>query len=79
MGKHNDRYSIQIYWWEDEQCWYACSPEFPGISGMGACKEEALMEVTEEINGILDDRSIKLPEPWILCTNDPSLPLYEKP
>ena len=79
MAKRNDKYSIQIYWWADEKCWYACAPEFPGISGLGASREEALVEISEAINEILDDRNLKLPDPWILKTNDPSLPLYEKP
>lgn len=72
----NEKYSIQLYWWEDENCWYACVPEITAIFETGSTRAEALAKLEDLIQDVLEDEDAEKIEPWILRTNEETFPLY---
>lgn len=75
MAKHNDRYSIQIYWWEEGNCWYACAPELIGVFETGNTRAEVLSKLEETLQEVSEEYLSEF-EPWIMHSDDETFPLY---
>jgi predicted RNase H-like HicB family nuclease len=64
-----DKYSINIHWSDEDECFVALVPEFPGLSTFGDTREEAAAEaqgVIEAFIEIHEEEGYELPEPKAL-------------
>jgi antitoxin HicB len=64
-----DKYSINIHWSDEDECFVALVPEFPGLSAFGDTREEAAEEAQVAIEGFLEmyeDVGHEIPEPKAL-------------
>lgn len=63
------RYSVNLTWSEDDGCYIATIPEFPGLSAFGETPEEAAKEARIAAMGFMEvykEDGIPLPEPFTL-------------
>lgn len=61
----SNKYSVSIYWSDEDECFVALVPEFPGLSVFGETREEALKEAKIAINLFIDsykEENKELPE-----------------
>lgn len=61
-----DQYSIRVEWSEEDDCFIATSPEFPGFSAFGSSRSEALSEAETALRlrvDVMEDEGEELPEP----------------
>ena len=61
-----DKYSINVAWSDEDDCFVAKVPEFPGLSAFGDTKAEAMSEAEIALSGFLkvyDEDGCPLPEP----------------
>lgn len=62
-------YSIILMWSDEDNCYIARIPEFPGLSAFGDTPEEAVKEAKIAAEGFLDvykEDGCQIPEPHIL-------------
>lgn len=61
-----NKYSINVQWSEEDECFVALVPEFPTLSAFGETREEALAEAKVALQGFIDiyqADGLPLPEP----------------
>lgn len=61
-----NKYSINVQWSDEDECFVALVPEFPGLSAFGDTQEEALAEAKSALQGfieIYEEDGMTLPEP----------------
>lgn len=64
-----DRYSISIFWSEEDDAYIALSPDFPGLSAFGSLPEEAAREAADVLAAMaesLREEGAQLPKPRFL-------------
>ena len=62
----NNKYSFRVEWSEEDQIYYASSPEFPGLLTDGKTPDEAIKEAQIALQGIIEvhlEDGDSLPEP----------------
>lgn len=62
----NNKYTIQIFWSNEDEAFVAVCQEFPGLSAFGETREEALNEAQIALDLMIDtyrSKNIPLPEP----------------
>lgn len=60
------KYSINLAWSKEDECYVATVPEFPGLSAIGETPEKATEEAKIAVDGFLEiynEDGIKIPEP----------------
>lgn len=60
------KYSINLAWSREDECYVATVPEFPGLSAMGATPEEATEEAKIAVEGFIEiynEDGVEIPEP----------------
>jgi predicted RNase H-like HicB family nuclease len=63
-----NKYSINIFWSEEDEGYIALSPEFPGLSAFGETPEKATAEARKVLKLFIDsyvEKGLALPEPQI--------------
>ena len=63
-----DKYSINIFWSDEDNGYIAVTPEFPGLSAFGNTPEEAVAEARVALKLFIEtheDEGLPLPEPQI--------------
>jgi len=66
-----NKYSISIFWSDEDDGYIAVSPEFPGLSAFGKSLEDAIAEVRVALQLFMDsysDEGLPLPKPQGLQT-----------
>jgi predicted RNase H-like HicB family nuclease len=61
-----DKYTIQIFWSDEDEAFVAVCQEFSGLSALGETREEALRQMQTALNLMIEtykDKGIALPEP----------------
>jgi len=61
-----NQYSINVVWSDEDNCFIATVPEFPGLSAFGDTKAEALKEAEIALCGFIEihkEKKIELPTP----------------
>lgn len=61
-----DKYSIRIFWSDEDESFVAVCREFPGLSAFGETREEALREAQIALDLMIEtylEKRISLPEP----------------
>ncbi|MGR3218948.1 MAG: type II toxin-antitoxin system HicB family antitoxin [Candidatus Anammoxibacter sp.] len=48
------KYSINLAWSKNDECWIATTDELPGLSAFGETAEEAVKEAKNATQGFLD-------------------------
>lgn len=64
-----NKYSMSIFWSEEDDSFIALSPDFPGLSAFGGSREDAAREAGEALAAMVDslrDGKEVLPEPRLL-------------
>ena len=64
-----DRYTLQIFWSDEDEAFVAVCQEFPGLSAFGETREEALREAQIALDSMIEtylEKNISLPEPQII-------------
>jgi len=67
-----NRYSINIFWSDEDESYIATCPEFPGLSAFGETPEEALAEAQIALQLFIDtynEDGLPLPEPQVARDN----------
>ena len=62
----NNKYTLQIFWSEEDEGFVAVCHQFPGLSAFGETREEALSEAEVALNLMIEtylENGISLPEP----------------
>ncbi|CAN5861366.1 type II toxin-antitoxin system HicB family antitoxin [soil metagenome] len=62
----NNKYTIQIFWSDEDEAFVAVCQEFPGLSAVGETREEALKEAQIALDLMIEtyqSKNIPLPEP----------------
>jgi len=62
----NNKYALQIFWSDEDECYIAVCQEFPGLSAFGETREEALREAQIALDLMIEtylEKGISLPEP----------------
>ena len=62
----NNKYTIQIFWSDEDESFVAVCQEFPGLSAIGETREEALTEAQFALDLMIEtykSKNIPLPEP----------------
>lgn len=62
----NNKYTIEIFWSDEDEAFIAVCREFPGLSAFGETREEALKEAQIALDLMLEtyrEKGIPLPEP----------------
>lgn len=49
-----NKYTIEIFWSDDDQGYIAIAPELPGCNAFGETQEEALHEIQDAISAWLE-------------------------
>ncbi len=60
------KYSINLAWSKEDECYVATVPEFPGLSAMGETPEKAAEEAKIAVDGFLEiylEDGCEIPEP----------------
>ena len=63
-----NRYSMNIFWSDEDESYIATCPEFPGLSAFGETPEEALAEAQIALQLFIDtynEDGLPLPEPQV--------------
>lgn len=63
-----NKYSINIFWSDEDEGYIAVSPEFPGLSAFGKTPEKAIAEARVALQLFIDtheEEGLPLPEPHI--------------
>jgi len=63
------KYSINLTWSDEDNCYVATVSEFPGLSAFGDTPEEAVEEAKIAVEGFLkvyEEDGCQIPEPEIL-------------
>lgn len=61
-----NKYTIQIFWSEEDEAFVAVCGEFPGLSAFGETREDALQEAQIALDLMIktyQEKGIILPEP----------------
>ena len=61
-----NKYTLQIFWSDEDEAFVAICQEFPGLSAFGETREEALKEAQIALDLIIQtyqEKNIPLPEP----------------
>ena len=61
-----NKYAIQIFWSEVDDCFVAVCEDFPGLSAFGETREDALAESQIALDLFIEtyrSKGIKLPQP----------------
>ena len=61
------KYSINTSWSDEDECYVAIIPEFPGLSAFGETPEEAVREAQTAVKGFIkvyEEDGCELPEPY---------------
>jgi predicted RNase H-like HicB family nuclease len=61
-----DKYTIQIFWREEDEAYIAVCQDFPGLSAFGKTREEALEEAEIALELMIETyqkKNIPLPQP----------------
>ncbi len=61
-----DKYTVQIFWREEDQAYIAVCQDFPGLSAFGETREEALEEAEIALELMIETyqkKNIPLPQP----------------
>lgn len=64
---HN--YSVEVIWSDEDECYIATIPEFPGLSAFGDAQEEAIKEAKIALKGFIKvykEDGCELPKPYLL-------------
>ena len=64
---HN--YSVEAIWSEEDECYIATIPEFPGLSAFGDAQEKAIKEAKIALKGFIKvykEDGCDLPKPYLL-------------
>jgi predicted RNase H-like HicB family nuclease len=62
-------YSVEAIWSEEDECYIATIPEFPGLSAFGDTQEKAIKEAKIALKGFIKvykEDGCDLPKPYIL-------------
>lgn len=65
------KYSMLIRWSDEDECFIATIPEFPGLSAFGDTRSEAAKEAEIVLEGFIEiykEDGIELPEPIIITS-----------
>lgn len=71
-----NKYSINVQWSDEDECFVALVPEFPTLSAFGETQEEALAEAKVALQGFIDiykEDGTSLPEPKYVPTHSGQL------
>ena len=61
-----DKYTIQIFWSDEDEMYVAICQDFPGLSALGETREEALEEAETALELMIEtyqEKNIPLPQP----------------
>lgn len=61
-----DKYTIQIFWSDEDEAYIAVCRDFPGLSAFGDTREEALEEAETTLELMIETykgKNIPLPQP----------------
>jgi len=61
-----NKYSFEIAWSVEDNAYIACCPEFPGLLAHGDTPEEAVIEASIALEGVIEvhrNKNMPLPEP----------------
>jgi antitoxin HicB len=61
-----DQYSLHVEWSEEDDCFFATCPEFPGFSAHGQTRAEALAEAEKGLElriEAMKEEGVELPQP----------------
>ena len=64
-----NNYSADVIWSEEDECYIATIPEFPGLSGFGDTQEEAIKEANIALKSFIKvykEDGCNLPKPYVL-------------
>lgn len=64
-----NKYSVNIFWSDEDEGYIAVSPEFPGLSAFGKTPEKAIAEAQVALKLFIDtyeEEGLPLPEPQIV-------------
>ncbi|MGC2235038.1 MAG: type II toxin-antitoxin system HicB family antitoxin [Pyrinomonadaceae bacterium] len=62
----NNKYTLQIFWSEEDEAFVAICNEFPGLSAFGETREDALREAQTALDLMIKtyrEKDIPLPQP----------------
>ncbi|MGI9054950.1 MAG: type II toxin-antitoxin system HicB family antitoxin [Pyrinomonadaceae bacterium] len=62
----NNKYTIQIFWSDEDEAFVAVCQEFPGLSAVGETREESLKEAQIALDLMIEtykSKNIPRPEP----------------
>jgi predicted RNase H-like HicB family nuclease len=67
-----NKYSINVAWSNEDNCYVALVPEFPNLSAFGETAGEAIKEAEIALKGFIDiyeEEGLDLPDPKVLLSN----------